>query len=86
MTNKLNSVVLGYAGASISALCMIVLGILGNLGIYTSAVNAMTQWHQFFSLSIGGIISGAIEAAIVGFIGFYIFGLFYNIFLPKRQM
>jgi len=83
---KLNALALGYAGAIISAICMIVLGILGNLGVYMSAVDAMAQWHMFFSLSMGGIVGGTIEAAIVSFIGFYVFALIYNALLPRQMM
>lgn len=75
---KLNALVLGYAAAIVAAIIMLLLGILGNLGIYTGAVDMMIQWHMFFSLSIGGIIAGMIEAAIISFVFAYIFGWFYN--------
>ena len=78
MNKELNPLTLGYAAAIISALVMLVLGILGNLGIYTGAVEMMQQWHIFFSLSIGGIIAGIIEAAVISFIFVYIFGWLYN--------
>lgn len=78
MNKELNPLTLGYAAAIISALVMLLLGILGNLGIYTGAVEMMQQWHIFFSLSIGGIIAGIIEAAIISFIFIYIFGWLYN--------
>ncbi|HDZ54640.1 MAG TPA: hypothetical protein ENI19_03200 [Candidatus Nealsonbacteria bacterium] len=57
---------------------MLLLGILGNLGMYTGAVEMMQQWHIFFSLSIGGIIAGIIEAAVISFILIYKFGWLYN--------
>ncbi|PIS04692.1 MAG: hypothetical protein COT81_05145 [Candidatus Buchananbacteria bacterium CG10_big_fil_rev_8_21_14_0_10_42_9] len=59
---------------------MLLLGILGNLGLYMSGVEAMMQWHLFFSLSLGGIIGGMLEAAVVSFAGLYIFGGLYNKF------
>ena len=34
----LNALALGYAGAVISVACMLLLGILGNMGLYTGAV------------------------------------------------
>lgn len=80
MNNRLNPLALGYAGAIISALSMLALGVLGNLGIYTGAVVMMQQWHLFFSLSIIGIITGMIEAAIISFALMYILGLLYNKF------
>ncbi|KKO02691.1 hypothetical protein LCGC14_0101400 [marine sediment metagenome] len=78
MNKELNPLALGYAAAIISALIMLLLGILGNLGMYTGAVEMMQQWHIFFSLSIGGIIAGIIEAAVISFILIYKFGWLYN--------
>ena len=84
MTQKLNALALGLASAILAAICMLVLGIFGWLGIYEGAVEAMTSWHMFFSLSIGGVIAGMIEAAIWSFIGGYVFGWFYNAFAGEK--
>jgi len=78
MRQKIDSLALGYAAAIISALLMLLLGIAANLGIYVSAAESMQQWHVFFTFSLGGIIFGMIEAAIVSFILIYLFGWFYN--------
>jgi len=78
---KLNSLALGYAGAIISAVCMLLLGILVNLGLYESAAMQMSQWHMFFSPSLTGIIAGMIEAAVISFVAFYAFGYVYNYFV-----
>ena len=78
MGDKLNPLALGYAGALLSAAGMLLLGIMGNIGIYTSAVEAMQQWHLFFSLSVGGIVAGMIEAAVWSFVTAYAFGWIYN--------
>ncbi len=77
---KLNSLALGGAAAILAAVIMLLLGILGNIGIYTGAVDMMQQWHVFFSLSIGGIIAGMVEAAIITFVFVYLFGFIYNKF------
>ncbi len=77
---KLNSLALGYAAAILVAIIMLLLGILGNIGVYTGAVDMMQQWHVFFSLSIGGIIAGMVEAAIITFVFVYLFGFIYNKF------
>jgi hypothetical protein len=82
----LNALALGYAGATITALCMLLLGILGNLGLYTGAVAMMEEWHMFFSLSIMGIIGGMVEAAIISFVVLYMFALLYNLFAMKKEM
>ena len=81
MVNKLNEWALGYAAAIISAAIMGLLGILGNIGIYSGAVEMMQQWHMFFSLSIGGIIAGMIEGAIISFVFAYAFAWIYNKFV-----
>ncbi len=81
MAEKLNTLALGYATAILSAVCMLLLGILGNLGLYAGGVQAMQQWHVFFSLSIGGIIAGIIEGVIAGFVIGYAFGWVYNKFV-----
>lgn len=78
---KLNSLALGYAAAIISAIGMLLLGILGNLEVYTGAIEMMQQWHLFFSLSIVGIITGMIEAAVISFISLFLFGWVYNKFV-----
>ncbi len=82
---KLNALALGLASAILAAICMLVLGVFGWVGIYEGAVEAMMGWHMFFSLSVGGVIAGIIEAAIWSFIAGYIFGLFYNIFAGEKN-
>jgi hypothetical protein len=51
MNDKLHAFALGAAAAIVAAIGMLILGILGNLGIYSGAVLMMSQWHMFFSLS-----------------------------------
>jgi len=75
---KLNAAAFGYAGAIISAVIMLLLGILGNLGLYMQAVKQMQDWHRFFSLTPLGILAGMVEAAVVSFVLCYAFGLVYN--------
>lgn len=75
---KLNAAAFGFAGAIISAVIMLLLGISGNAGIYLGAVEQMEKWHMFFSLSPAGIIAGMVEAAVVSFVFCYAFGLVYN--------
>lgn len=81
MDQKLNAIASGSAGAIVSAIAMLTLGFLANIGLYIGAASMMSQWHMFFDLSIFGIITGVIEAAIIGFIFVYLFALFYNKFL-----
>jgi hypothetical protein len=68
----------GYAGGIIAAMSMLLMGIFGNFGIYTNAVDMMIGWHMFFSLSAGGILAGMIEAAIWTFLFLYAFVWIYN--------
>lgn len=82
--NKLHALNLGYSGAIIAAFIMLLLGILGNLGVYTEGVEAMMQWHLLFSLSFMGIIGGMIEGALTTFVLLYAFALTYNWLLKSR--
>jgi hypothetical protein len=70
--DRINALAAGYTGAIVTATSMLLLGILGNLGVYTGAVGMMRQWHLFFTLSIGGIIAGMIEAAVITFVFVYV--------------
>ncbi len=81
MAKKLKELALGYAAAILSAAGMLLLGILGNIGIYAGAAEQMQKWHMFFSLSVGGIITGVIEAAVISFVFAYAFGWLYNKFV-----
>jgi hypothetical protein len=81
MTEKLNSVAFASSAAIVAALSMMLLGILGNLDIYMGAVEMMSQWHMFFSLTPIGIFTGIIEAALISFVFFYIFAWVYNKFV-----
>lgn len=78
--DKIESKPLALAGAAaiVAAVAMLLLGIMGNIGVYTSAVEMMQQWHMFFSLSIGGIIAGIFEGAAITFVFVYLFGFIYN--------
>ncbi|MBP2030811.1 ABC-type antimicrobial peptide transport system permease subunit [Methanohalophilus levihalophilus] len=80
MTQQLKSLAFSLAAAIVAAIVMLLLGILGNFGIYTGAFEMMQQWHMFFSLTPTGIIAGMIEAAIISFIFAYLFGVLYNKF------
>lgn len=81
----LNALALGYAGAIISAACMLILGGLINLGLYSGAGMMMREWHMFFSPSIGGILGGMVEAAIISFVILYAFALVYNWLVTRNE-
>ena len=78
MKAKLNPRALGVSGAVVSAAVMLLLGILGNMGIYEGAVEMMMKWHMVFSLSPLGIIGGMVEAAVISFVLLYALGAVYN--------
>lgn len=77
---KLNEKSLGYSLAIISAIGMLLTWIVGKIGWYQGWVNNMLEMHIFFSLSIGGLIAGIIEAAILSFIAGWLIAYFYNKF------
>ena len=78
MNGKLNAFALAVSAAIVAAVSMLILGIFGNIGIYTGAVEMMRQWHMFFTLTPLGIIAGMAEAAIISFVFLYVFGEIYN--------
>jgi len=78
MTQKLNALAVGYSLAILSGLCMLLLGILGNLGLYMKGVEAMQQWHLFFDLSVLGIAVGIVEAVVFSFAVGWLFAYLYN--------
>lgn len=78
MNQQINPNALGLAGAAVSALTMLLLGIGANIGIYESAAQQMQKWHLFFSFSFGGIVAGIVEAVIISYVLFYIFAWVYN--------
>lgn len=80
MIKQLNEKSLALSLAIVAAISMLLLGIAGNIGVYTGAVEMMLQWHMFFSLSIGGIIAGMIEAGVISFIAGWLIAWFYNKF------
>lgn len=81
MAEKLSKKGLGLAAAILSAAVMLCLGVLGNIGIYTGAAEQMQGWHMFFSLSVGGIVAGMVEAAVWGFVFGFAFAWLYNRFV-----
>lgn len=62
-----------------SVLVMVVLWILGNVGLYVSAVESMIAWHMFFDLTFVGLMTGAIEAAVISLLAVYSFVWIHNV-------
>jgi hypothetical protein len=85
VTARLDPLSLGIAAAITAALVMLVLGIAGNVGIYESAVDMMAGWHVFFSISVGGIIAGMLEAAVISFVVVYFGTALYNTLATRRS-
>jgi len=78
MDGKLNTIAFGTAAAIIAAFSMLLLSVAGMLGMYTGAVEMMSQWHMFYSLTLFGIIIGMVEAAIISFFFFFLFAWVYT--------
>jgi glycerol uptake facilitator-like aquaporin len=75
-----NELAAGFAGATVAALSMLLLGIGWNIGVYVGAAEQMAKWHYLFSPSIGGIIGGMVEAAVITFVFVYLFVWLYHKF------
>jgi len=78
ISKKLQAKQLAYAFAIWSALFMLVLWLLANMGIYVTATEMMGDWHMFFDLTFTGLITGMIEAAVVSVVLVYVFVWIYN--------
>ena len=78
MNGKLNTLAFGTTAAIVAAFSMLVLSVAGKIGIYIGAVEMMSQWHMFYSLTLPVIIIGMIEAAIISFVFFVLFAWVYN--------
>ena len=78
MPNKIQAKHLALIFAIWSALFMLVLWLLANMGIYVSAAEMMAQWHVFFNLTFTGLVGGIIETAIVSYILTLLFVWTYN--------
>lgn len=85
MDQQLNVHAFSLAGAVVSAISMLLLGIGLNVGVYEGAAKQMAKWHLFFSPSLGGIFAGMIEAAIISYIFLYLFGWLYNRQINKKM-
>lgn len=78
MSKKLQAKQLAITFAIWSALFMLVLWLLANMGIYVSAAKQMARWHMLFNLTFAGLIGGVIEAAVVSALLVYAFVWIYN--------
>lgn len=79
MPKKLQAKHLAVTFALWSALFMLVLWLLANIGIYVTAAEMMSQWHMFFDLTFTGLITGMIESAIVSYLLVLMFVWTYNL-------
>ena len=77
----LKPLALGYSLAIVSAICMLVISILGWLGLYAKGVAAMQNWHVYYNLTIVGVLAGIVEAAIVSFVAGILIAWLYNKFV-----
>lgn len=78
MSKKLESKQLAVTFATWSALFMLVLWLLANMGLYVSAAEQMAKWHVFFNLTFTGLVVGMIEAAITSYVLILAFMWIYN--------
>lgn len=80
MAQKCNELALGYSIGILGGIAMLILWIIGKLGLAAEAVSIMEAYHIWFSLSIGGLIAGIVEAAVFGFVTGYLLAYIYNKF------
>jgi len=79
--NKLSVLGLGYALATVSAICALVLGLSAWLfGYGVELVNVLSSIYIGFAPTFWGMIIGIVLMAIDGFIGGLLIAYFYNKF------
>lgn len=82
---KLHAHKFSLAGAIVSVFCMILLSVVNSLGIYIGSVELMQQAHMFYTPTVGGTITGMIEAAVMTYISLYVFVWVYNKLLDGKK-
>ena len=78
MNSSLSPKGLGMAIALLSALCMLLISLLGLGGYAADAVTNMQAYHIGYDLTAGGIIVGIVEAVIAGYVIGWLTATFYN--------
>ncbi|MBU0531638.1 MAG: hypothetical protein ABIG32_02610 [Candidatus Uhrbacteria bacterium] len=76
---------LGLAGAVVSALSMLLLSLGNAVGLYVGATTQMQAWHMFYTPTVGGTITGMIEAAIITYIFLFVLAWLYNRMLAAKK-
>jgi hypothetical protein len=79
MDNKLCTVSFGSAAAIIGILCVLLAALSSYFGIDKESAEMLAKHHMaFFSMTPVGVFTGAIAAAVKGFVFGYLFAWFYN--------
>lgn len=76
----LNPNAVGLSAGLLSAICMLIMGILAMAGIYMEAFEVMKAFHIGFDATAGGTVWGIIEAFVFSYVFGYLFAVFYNKF------
>ncbi len=82
---EIDALSLGGALGVVSALVMVLLGLLGSFGQYEEGVGMMETWHVFFEPTLVGTVAGAVEAFLAVFVFTYLSVSLYNRLLDYRQ-
>lgn len=62
----------------LSAVCMLICGIVGMMGFWPNTMIFITEFYYGFDLNIPGILLGIVYGFLDGFIAGYIISLLYN--------
>ena len=71
-------------GALTSSLFMLILSLVNEFGLYTSATREMMKWHMYYSPTVQGTVLGMIEAGVLAYIVIYVF-LTLHKYLEKKN-
>ena len=75
---KLSPNGIGLAAGILSALCMLVMGVLAMNGVYEEAFVMMKTMHIWFDATVLGVVLGMVEAFVFSYVVGALFALLYN--------
>ncbi|NIA02097.1 MAG: hypothetical protein GWP15_01810 [Nitrospirae bacterium] len=75
---KLSPNAIGLAAAILSAVCMLVIGVLAMFEFRMEAFEMMKTMHIWFDATVVGVLLGMVEAFVFSYVVGYLFALLYN--------
>lgn len=74
----LNPNAIGLSAGILSAIGMLIIGVLAAFGVYMEAFEMMKAWHIWFDLTVIRVIIGMVEAFVFSYVVGFAFAKLYN--------